>query len=264
MGKYWNENELRASSSAFQWGDITFTKYKTGCLRKIMLQSQQVDAFVAGKYKSLGDINEERHARRLTDLGYKFEREVEFKMPIASVSNVQFSGHCDFLVRLDGHTRIDECKSVQSTNVRREVIKKGDYLVENLAQVISYMVAAQCHSGQLIYTFYEQNDDSGEMEAADERIFKVQIDLYGRINVDGVPTQFTVMDFIAHSVRAAKVIENKTVDVRPNLWDAPFASPCKMCVFSKACDRWDSGEIESTDAFVEYAKTLVMEGKEND
>lgn len=254
MASYWSPMQLRASSSAFQWGRQVHSTYKTGCLRKIFLQSREVQAPVAVKYGDVGKLNEDRHAARLDREGILYQREVAFKEDIGN--GVHLSGHADFVLYSDiGPVSVDELKSVQSKNVRREVIRKGFYNVENLAQLVCYMSAVDVLSGRLIYNFYEPVN--GELVSTEERIFAVAIDEHYRISVDSKPTQYTVFDLYAHQKAASEVIAKGTIADRPNNWDAPFVSPCGYCVFNSACDAYDSNAIEGTESFVQQCRNIV-------
>jgi hypothetical protein len=256
MAEYHIENNLRMSSSGFLWGTLVHTTYKTACLRKVLLQSQAVQGPVHSKYRDLGQKNEDRHAERLTEAGRTYVREVEFVRPTHSRPTVSTSGHCDFLLSAgDRSIRVDELKSVSSVNVARKVIRDGSYPVENLAQVVRYMVEARVVHGRLIYTYWKK----GVPE--DERIFKIYIDDYGRILVDQEPTQFVVNDLLAFEDAAAKVIADKIVWDRPFRGEIPFAGACHWCPFKTACDAWDTGSIKGTDAFVDFAKSNIVEEK---
>lgn len=252
MAYYHEDNMHRASSSAFAWGDMIFTDYSTGCLRKILIQSRGYESQIDPKYGIVGKLNEDRHEARLK--GRTFTREPEFSHPLAQ--GVKIKGHADFLIFGDDACpdSVDELKSVQSTNSRLRYIRKGDYLPENLAQLVCYMWAFNVVDGRLIYTFWEQDDETGEWEANEERIFKVHIDVFGRISVDSKTTKYTVYDLLSHQAQAADVIATGKVAQRPLNHDAPFVSPCAYCVFKTVCDKYDSGEIESSEAFVTLAK----------
>jgi hypothetical protein len=259
MAEYHIENNLRMSSSGFLWGTLVHTTYKTACLRKVLLQSQTIQGPVDSKYRDLGQKNEDRHAERLTKAGRRFQREVEFIRPTHSRPAVSTSGHCDFLV-LHGEGspwRIDELKSVSSQNVARKVIRDGSYPVENLAQTVRYMVEAKVVHGRFIYTQWKKG------EPVDERIFRLHIDDYGRIAVDDLPTQFVVYDLLAFEDAAAEVIEERIVWDRPFRGEIPFAGACHWCPFKTACDAWDAGSIKGTDAFVDFAKSNIVEEKED-
>jgi hypothetical protein len=259
MGSYYAPNQFRLSSSAFQWGDITFTDYKTGCLRKILLQSLDIHATVESKYGALGSVNEDRHEQQLIASNEKYLREFEVLSTVASVPEISSSGHIDFLIT-DGTnpTRVDELKSVQSTNTRRNVIRNGEYVTENLAQLVAYMGEARVGKGRLIYSFYDKG------KVTEERIFNVSIDDFGKIWVDSRPTNFAFNDVVAHRVAAAKVIRDKTVASRPYRWELQFVSPCTWCVFKAACDAHDSSVSGGTDSFVEKAKQCLEVPSERD
>lgn len=266
MADYYNPNELRMSSSAFAWGDLVFTDYKSGCLRKILIQSMAVQAPVKAKYTELGDLNEKRREDQLKKEGKLYQREVTYSHPIRLFESINKSGHLDFLI-CDSNSNpehIEELKSVQSTNIRKRVIKDGNYLTENLAQTVNYMMEAKVSRAKLIYTFYKKDKKTEKLEPEDERIFRVSVDDYGRIFVDKKPTQFTVQDLIAHEHAAARVIRDKIVwPDRPFRGEIPFVGSCHWCPFKKACSAYDSGSIEGTTAFVEFAKSLVSQEKEN-
>lgn len=245
------------------WGRLVFTDYKTGCLRKILIQSRGTESKIDPKYVTVGALNEQLHEERLRSQRLTYHREFEFKTPVAqqnsdNTSPVTLSGHVDFVhTNADGvPVSIDELKSISSVNSYRKIIKNGQYLTENLAQIIAYMVNVRVVKGRLIYTYYGDIVDKG-WTAIDSRTFLVEIDDFGRIHVDGKHTRWTVGDQLAHRTAAARVIATGEVAERPNLWDAPFVSPCGYCPFRDACDRYDRNEIEGSDAFVSYAQSLL-------
>lgn len=244
---------LRASSSGFAWGSMVFTRYKTACLRKIKVQAHRnEDLQINPDYAAIGKLNEDRHAARL-DPHLPFEREKLFSRRING-THVTQEGHCDFLITdLDGNaTRVDELKAVRSVNTRREIIRNGQYLPENLAQLVTYMSAFNAPRGRLIYTFYPENNVPDE-----ERAFHVELDDYGRVIVDGEATKFTYYDLLCHRDQAAAAIEADTIPQRPYLWDAPFISPCAYCPYSDACDAFDMHEL-SDEKFLTACKEIQL------
>lgn len=253
MAFYYTPMQMRASSSAFAWGRLVYTDYKSGCLRKILLQSRNVSKAIDSKYTTLGTLNEDRHQARLEREGRKnIRREPEFKLDLAK--GVSLSGHSDYVYE-DG---VDELKSVSSKNVLRNVIKNGNYVTENLAQLVCYMMAFAKDFGRLIYTYYEDGEVGIDKKtgAELERIFIVTIDAFGRIAVDSQVTKFTFNDLLAHQEQAALTIATGEVLQRPYRHDAPFASPCSFCPYKEACDAYDSGEISTANEFVNMAKEL--------
>ncbi len=224
---------------------MVFTDSKAGCVRNILLQSHHVrESSIPEKYKIMGAANEARYGKILKESGIKYDVEKPIKYALTAVPSVMFSGRADFIRYLDSQIVVDELKSMDSKNKAREVIKNGNWVPENLAQLISYMVATQTPDGRLIYTQFEDG------EPTKERAFEIVIDEAGRICVDGTPTKFTVYDQIAHLNLAARLIENNEVGERPYNWNAPFKSPCGYCPFKATCDKFDAGELKDVNAFV--------------
>lgn len=241
---------MRASSSAFAWGQLVYTDYNSGCLRKILVQSREVYTEIDPKYGRVGTANEDLHAKSISG---RFAKEAEFRRELSYP--VTISGHADFVHHDETWraTSVDELKSVSSPNTRRIVIKNGNYKTENLAQLVCYMWAFDVTRGRLIYRFF----DKDEQPTDDVRIFEVDVDEFGRINVDSKPSQFTIHDLFSHQQQAARTIATGHVPQRPYRWDAPFVSPCSRCAFAKACDEWDQGTIVSDEAYVERCKELA-------
>lgn len=261
MADYFSPDTVRASSSAFAWGDMIFTDYASGCLRKILLQSRGVEKPFLAKYTDVGALNEARHENNLQLApGMTYKREVEFVHVISDRDKglIYLKGHADFVhYNIAGRAVcVDELKSVQSKNKRLQYIRKGVWNTENLAQLVCYMSAFGVTHGRLIYTFWEA-DKLGDMVATEERILLVTIDDFGRILVDSKATKYTVYDLYAHQSQAADALKGAKVMQRPLNWDAPFVSPCAYCAFAKACDAYDNCTIESSEAFVNFAKEIV-------
>lgn len=251
------------SNSGFMWGRVVFTDYKSGCIRNILLSANGVrEGEINKKYQVLGELNEERYEAYLKSIGANYVRELAVKHPITPDSEVVLSGRIDFLRQLTGFVEVDELKSTDSTNKRREVIKKGKWVTENLAQAISYMISMECVTGRLVYTYYEMDDITKQYEPRDERAFEIMIESSGRISVDGTPTQFSVNDQLNHRLAAKTAIETHTVWDRPYNWDKPFQSPCKFCPWSSTCDKYDDGKLADTDAFIHDAKISLNKVKE--
>lgn len=245
------------------WGRLVFTQYKTGCLRNILLQSRGVrEGDIQEKYKILGAANEERFEKTLLEAGDEFKREVPIKTPIAANPSIILSGRADFVRTVNGSIIIDELKSTDSKTKLRDVIKNGRWVVENLAQLVCYMIEFKTTMGRLIYTYMEP--EGGVYTAKKERAFETVIDDAGRICIDLEPTKFTAQDQIAHRNAAAKVILTGEVWERPYDWNVAFKSPCAYCSFAPVCDRYDNGEIEGTDAFVLEANRQLSKGAKND
>jgi hypothetical protein len=256
-------NKLYGSSAGFMWGRIVFTDHKTACLRSILLQSMGVrDGDIKEKYKVIGALNEERYEKILKDSNVKYDREFVIKQSVPSVPSVSISGRVDFVRYLDNGVYVDELKATESKTKLREVMKNGQWVTENLAQLVGYMVALKTTNGRLIYGYYEVPKGKTDHEFKQERAFEVLIDDAGRICVDAQPTRFTVHDQIAHTNAAAKVIATQEIWDRPYLWQVPFKSPCQWCPFKASCDKVDSGAITEVTDFVKSAQSDLLTKQE--
>lgn len=248
---------LRSSSSGFAWGELIHSHYKSSCLRWILISSHR-SFEIDPKYTHLGKINEDLHEAELIAKHDVYSREQEVSRP-SPVPEVLQRGHIDFLVKPFDSDKlvVHELKHVQSKNVYREVIQKGHFVTDNLAQCVNYMLHAQTQHGLLKYTFYEAVD--GKPEAKESRYFEIFIDDFGRIFVDSKPTKFHIQDQYAHQRQAAEVLRDQKVAQRPYLGEIPFVGACHWCPVSAACAQFDRGAIEGTFAFIELSKQLIIE-----
>lgn len=247
--------KVRGSEAGFMWGRLVYTEYDTACLRKILLRSRGVRATVAEVHNERGKTYEGLYEQRFPTC----QREVPVVLPVDGVDGADFSSRVDLIVGSGDDVVVHELKSTESKNVLRNVIKSGAYKVENLAQLISYMIAVGTDRGQLSYGYLER-DANNAYQIKQERTFKIVVDAVGRIVVDSVPTKWTIYDQIAHTQTSAKVQKEGIIWDRPAKWDAPFGSPCGYCPFKLACEKYDSGSIESVDAFVEISQQCLKQG----
>jgi hypothetical protein len=246
--------KIYPSSAGFAWGNLVFTDFKTACLRNVLLSSQGVkEGDIDEKYKVMGKLHEDIHEELLKGLNAPYKREEPVRHPVDGVDGVEFSGRVDFLLA----DSIDELKSTDSKNTKRDIIQNGHVRTEHLAQITAYMISLKMTKGRLIYGHYEKSKETGEYEKKSERCFEINIDDWGRICVDMTPTQFTVGDQLRHRLLSAKVVSEELVWDRPNNWNVAFKSPCTHCPWHEACNKYDDNLIErSTSAFVKEAKQI--------
>lgn len=245
------------SSSAFMVGDLVITKYNSGCLRSILIQSHGIrEGDIPDAYQRVGAEHERMHARDLEEQGISFVREVVLKAQLSE--NVEYSGRCDFAVTFPkAGLVIDECKGHTSKNTRRDVIRNGEYNVSYLAQLVSYMVKLRTQKGRLVCGYYEETtDEPPVLVRQEERTFKVEIGDDGSIDVDGVPSGYCVADLLAHQRAVVRVLENQEVAARPDKWNQKYGGPCTYCPFKVACDKYDA-EGGSTEEFLVSAQAAV-------
>jgi hypothetical protein len=234
-------------------------------MRSILLGSHGVREKISGDHQERGALNEDLFAERLNGQGSKYVREKPLVRPIYGFNDTYFSGRLDYMLIDDSKPkRVLELKSSESKNVFKDVIQQGKYKTENLAQLISYMVAEQCILGSLIYTYYEREKSSKVLKKSSERCFEVEIDHAGKILVDGNPSEFTVQDQLLHQHTAAKCLNDQIIYHRPYKWQ-DFDGPCKRCPFNKVCEAYDRREIKTKEDFIFQAfRTVNNEAKGNE
>lgn len=251
------ELKVRGSEAGFMLGRLVYTDYDTACLRKILLRSRDVRQPIPVLHTNRGPIYERKFGTELRKQFDSVAEECAVVVPVDGVDGVSFSGKLDYFVSGPSGSCVYELKSTESKNVLRNVIKQGIYKTENLAQLISYMIAKGTDQGQLSYAYMEK-DKNDEYQIKAERKFKISIDNYGRILVDSKPSRFTVFDQISHTQHAAKVIKDGTIWDRPTGYQNAFGSPCQYCPFKSTCDSWDTGAIEKVDDFVNIARSSIL------
>lgn len=236
-------------------GDTVVTKYNSGCLRSILIQSHGIrEGDIPEAYQRVGAEHERQHAEDLKDAGIPFVREMVIKAQLSA--NVEYSGRADFVCTIPNvGTVIDECKGHSSKNTRRDVIRNGEYNISYLAQIVSYMTRFRTQKGRLVCGYYEETED-GALVRQEERTFKVEIDDAGGIDVDAVPSGYSVADLLAHQRAAVRVLENQEVATRPDKWNQKFGGPCTFCPFKAACDQYDA-QGGSVEAFLSSAQAAV-------
>lgn len=241
--------KIRASSAAFAKGDVVYTRYNAGCLRKIYLNSRGLRETLKQTIQDIGAANEERYEAELKKRGIVYDREVTVLNPIDDDGSTVFSGRYDFCVYSGTVRQVVELKSTSSKNKLRE-LKQGHYTPENIAQLINYMIETEALTGRLIYTFY----DNGT--AKYEREFTVSFSATGDILVDSALSGFVIDDAFHHRRLAINVQKEHRIANRPFNHNKPYESPCDFCVFKTACDVYDTGVL-GTQEFVDKCSKLV-------
>jgi hypothetical protein len=242
------------SSSAFMVGGAVVTKYNSGCLRSILIQSHDIrDGEIPQLYIDCGAEHERVYEADLKAKGIPYVREMTIKAPLTP--NVEYSGRADFVCHSGESTVVVECKGHTSKNTRRDVIRKGEYNISYLAQLVSYMVKLRTPRGRLICGYYEE-DDGGKLHKQEERTFKVEIDDSGAIHVDGCSSGYGVDDLLAHQRAAVRVLEDQEVASRPDKAHLKFGGPCSLCPFRAACDLYDASPT-GTEEFLQMAQEAV-------
>ncbi len=258
------------SSASFMWGDIVFTQYGGGCLRRFYLTSHGLRSGIAAKYEVLGELNEENYENTIqtpdahnTPLK-DYDREKVLKGPLAVYPGAVFSGRADFITYHNElqHPIVHENKSSDSKNTRREVIRKGVPKWDNVAQIVSYMLYMQIPYGILRYDYYEcvkggSVTNKKDWRQKEGRYFEIEFDDDGQILVDTVRSQYNTSHLLAHQKATMHHVENDLIGPRPNNWNAKFGSPCHWCWVKEVCNMYDAGEITSSREFLLTAKAML-------
>jgi hypothetical protein len=251
--------KLHPSSAAFMIQDSVITEYSSGCLRQILLSSNGIRTDIPETYARVGAAHEAQHEQELlgTSRVLAFDREVVIKLAIEGFDDILFSGRADFICQYDkiGEV-IHETKGTISKNTRLAVIRKQKPKVNQLAQLVAYMIARQTCYGKLVCAYYEE-DEQGELEKQEEHVFRVQIADDGAILVDDLPSGFAVAEQIAHRTASAEVITAQIIADRPAGWEQKWGGPCSLCTFKDTCNRFDAGHIQTVEDFVASARKDV-------
>jgi len=240
---------LHPSSAAFVWEGTVVTEYSSGCLRYILISANGIRTPIPEEYMRVGAAHEEMYAAELTAKGVQYEREVKIRIPISTALDVDISGRIDFVI---APNFITETKGTISKNTRLKVLRKGEVKINQLAQLVSYLIARQASTGQLVTGYYEETEDN-VLVLKERRDFLVRIAEDGGILIDGVPSMFTVYDQLAHRTLAAEVLETNRIADRPDNWHLKYGGPCGFCAFKDTCDKYDAGAFKDLQEFLAAA-----------
>lgn len=213
-----------------------------GCFRNIVTREYHGQP-LADETQSftfaVGTLCETLVADRWKKQGKNAQLDVEVTEPITDT--VHLMGHIDAI--LDGV--IIEEKSIQSQSSFKKIYKGGIYKVENVAQLVQYMLMKEQTEGILLYTLMGWYGDKTTI--GQQRAFKVNIDdVTGRVLVEGrEETSFDVMDILYHRQQAAECIANKTIyPEAPTTLDPPW-TPCGGCWLQPMCEKWEQNKDDT-------------------
>jgi hypothetical protein len=243
--------KLYPSSAAFMWGDMVITEIAGGCLRSTLLRQYVKQGPIPQDKVDMGARWEDIVLDRLEkDQPLPFHKELSVRRMVSPT--VQMSGRCDYVLYHDSFgPLVVECKASSSKYFLKDVIEKGKVKINHLAQVVTYLHFFSTTRGKITTGYF----DGTVLKA--EREFKITIDPKGNILVDGGLSGFCVQDLLEHQVTAAKVLDEQIVWDRPDKADAKFGSPCTYCDFKATCVAWDCGDLNTTEEFINHAKTAT-------
>jgi hypothetical protein len=249
------QKKIKPSNAAFMWDNLVVTEYSSGCLRNILLDSKGVRDDIPKIYMEVGKVHEDQHEKMIQgdENVIVYARELEVKIPVPGYEDVLYSGRIDFLCNyIQAGKVVHETKGTISKNTRSKVIRKGEVKINQLAQLISYMIHVRTVRGKLICGYYEL--DNNVLKLQEERTFRVVIDDSGLIFIDGQPTSYTVGQQLKHRNTAAEVVSKDIIWSRPDKADQKYGSPCNNCVFKPTCDKYDAGMLPTVEEFIRSAQ----------
>lgn len=239
------------SSAAFATGFLVHTTYNSGCLRKIYLADQGLREKLKQDVSRVGADNEDAFEKSLIESGLKYSRESAVK---SDTGAVLFSGRTDFQT-VD---EIIELKSTRSKN-KRTALRAGRIPVENVAQIVAYMLETEKPKGRLIFTYYDE-----EKKLKEDYEFPIRIENDGSIWISDREYRFNVYDQLHHRVLLALLYTDRSCTSptfsRPVGYDRQFDSPCTFCPFKIACDQLDKGSVNTLEEFV-IESTMALAAK---
>jgi hypothetical protein len=212
------------------------------------LSSKGIDEKFPEKIAKIGALNEELHAK---DVGDPAQRELPLNSDSLYGLPCGFHGRADFVIDSDSGRTVQELKSATSKNTYSKVFKKCEYKPENLAQLLAYMVMSKADRGELIYSFYE------EEQRVEQKVFNVLVMPDGKISVENAPISAHIFDLFTHQRQSATFLLADVVGSRPEGYNKQYGGPCSFCVFKPACQEFDSGKHTCTYDFCERCKELI-------
>lgn len=235
----------------------TYISTANGCLRTILIRAYagQPKADYTSQFTfGIGLMAEKLVLEDLKTRHKIVEHDIEMREAITSKCDIV--GHCDF--KCD--SVIFEHKSISSVNSTKKIYVGGDYKVDNVAQLVNYMLVEEQTTGILMYTVCIWSGIKG-VKPGHYRNFAVHIDdTTGEITVDNTPYPFTAQDILGHRIEAAKVLENKLIyPERPESLDKVFHC-CSGCDYESACDKFDVSK-DDDEFWLEVKKILDTRGR---
>lgn len=235
------EKRIKPSSAGFCMGHSVITEYPSGCLRFLLLDYwKHIKSDIPEVNWAVGSTHEAMYARTLTSDIFGAEVPIE-----GEVNGIPVYGKMDFVTTTKkGNILIHETKGTVSPNTIKKVIEQGNWKINQLAQLVFYMLFKKVNNGKLVIGGYKYLEDSKLFKLIKMREFKVKFGVNGDILIDGEYSGYHISDQLQHQYNSAQVLKNE------EMWDRPenatsFMSPCEYCVYSEVCMKWDLGEISS-------------------
>lgn len=263
--------QLRGGNAGLIRNNFIYSDGEQGCLRKALLRHHGVQSPISPdtqKVFNVGFYNEEFHSARYLTENKQFEADKEVVFNITD--KVQFCGHIDFFS--NGSTP-EEHKSITSMNTHNLVFRDGKYKLDNLTQLVTYMVALEATEGELTYTSFVEaiqykNIPKYTWEEIEEKLkaitpqiktFKVSISEDGQFSIDAVPIDLYISNVVDFWREGANMLEHNLVHPQRPMSDKKFGSPCDFCPLTNVCSKWESNP-STTENFINDSKKELYNG----
>jgi len=194
------------------------------------------------------------------EYGDSIRNDVEMSEAVTDDTGVV--GHADFVRKTDEGFEIWEHKTCQSLNTFKKVFVKSEPKLVNIAQMLQYMITAECCEGRLLYTatLYGDAGKEHKVKAGDQKCYTIRIHTDGTITADEQMLPFTVQHALDWRNYMAGILENGLIDDPPTPWEIMPWSVCSGCDFENICEAYN--EHREKDIFFGDVKKLIdLRGK---
>lgn len=226
-------------------GVTTNPTYKEGCLRFLLARTvlprgPDIDPI----FQTIGLLAEERINTLLE--GTFYDREVPVSIDLGD--NVRISGRADFVTS----TCVIESKATLST-AKRAQWRRGEFSLEHLGQLVTYMSALNRPIGYLRCTYVHFSKDV-EWLGFEEFSWHVRVSETGEIYIEG--TLFPALSAADIGLFYATV---KNALVGDKLPPRPTTDkPCQTCPLAKIC----AGSAQDRSEYLREVEQLIDAGIE--
>jgi hypothetical protein len=256
---------IRGANSAFADNGVNYTSDAAGCYRIILLRSMGYEVEEIEELEPIKGIIQSSDIRKDINftLGYaseqvinkwlirkKYTIETDVALSKQLTEEVAFKGHSDCIgINPKTHeTEVFEYKSISSVNSYLKIIHKSQYKLNNLAQLVAYMIIAGHNTGRLMYVNYiycpEINDPKHKFPKMTPVIKYFTVCAEEDILVvDDKVSIHKPSQIVTHMLESARVITEEDVSViKPDK-----SGSCFFCKLKPICDELDKGQISKDD-----------------
>jgi len=263
--------KLYPSASAFMDAGLVETQYSNGCQRMVLAKSFGYDEGpIPSVYMRLGAYDEDQFSEKLVDRGYSCVlEEIPFKFTIPDTA-ATLSGRMDFMVweddAVDAPLIIEKKATMSKPTIY--AARKGRVKINQLAQLVSYLVVHDLPRGILHLNGYKLNKKEGPefiptferaTKKVDEFAFEITFSKNREILVNGVMSGFTVLNYVDYLQSSAQMLTTPYLPKRPGNADGGWNSPCNFCKIKGICDSADSNQETTVNDFI--IQTLTPQGE---